>query len=159
MTPISDYADQWTKEVKTKIIEDASQQPDRVDIDSSTGKVILYKGNRRLKYFKLNVDNMYKHTPTDTVASIFYSADQNFELVREHCPSVSRSFEGIKWEGQPVGLAEFRYCNGKLMEKGYRFYTDIGVWKKYDTSGNLVSTIDYHGLKRLEMLKEIKYYR
>ena len=160
-TSLTDYATNWSNSLKTKIIEDASQQPDKTIFDSSSYNVTLYKGDKKLKFFHLNPkfgDNG-QLLSLDTALSIFYSTDQNFELVRELCPVADRSFEGIRYKGEHLGLAEFRYCDAKIKESGFRFNGNIGVWKEYDTNGKVIKENDHGNVDRLEKLKEIKYYR
>jgi hypothetical protein len=158
-TSSTDYATQWSNDIKTKIIEDASKQPQRTVFDSTTYKVTLFYGNKKLKYFYLKpkFSDNGQLLSLDTGLSIFYSSDQNFELVRELCPVIDRSFEGIRYKGEHIGLAEFRYCDGKIKERGFRFKGDVGIWKEYDTDGEVVKETDHGNVDRLEKLKEIKY--
>jgi len=158
-TSLTDYATDWSNTVKTKIIEDANQQPDKTIFDSSSYNVTSYKNDNKLKFFHLNpkFNDNGQLLSLDTAASIFYSTNQDFELVRELCPD--RTFEGIRYKGKHLGLAEFRYCDGKIKESGFRFNGDIGVWKEYDTNGKIIKETDHGDFDRLEKLKEIKYYR
>ena len=75
------------------------------------------------------------------------------------CPVVDRSFEGIRYQGGHIGLAEFRYCDGKIKESGFRFNGNVGVWQEYNTTGKVVKETDHGNIDRLEKLKDIKYYR
>jgi hypothetical protein len=156
---LTDYATYWSKDVKTKIIEDADQQADKTIFDSAAYNVTLYKGDKKLKFYHLNpkLGGNRQLLSLDTAVSIFYSTDQNFELVRELCPD--RSFEGIRYKGEHLGLAEFRYCDGRIKESGFRFNGDIGIWKEYDTTGKVVKETDHGNVDRLGKLKDIKYYR
>jgi hypothetical protein len=160
-TSLTDYANDWSNRIKTKITEDASQQPDKTVFDSSSYNVTLYKGGNKLKFFHLNpkFSDKGQLLSLDTAVSIFYSTDQNFELVRELCPVVDRSFEGIRYKGEHLGLAEFRYCDGKIKESGFRLKGDVGVWKEYDRNGKVINETDHGDVDRLEKLKDIKYYR
>jgi hypothetical protein len=160
-TSLTDYATDWSNNIKTKIIEDASQQSDKTIFDSSSYDLTLYKGDNKLKLFHLypRFSDKGRLLSFDTAVSIFYSTDQNFELVRELCPVVDRSFEGIRYKGEHLGLAEFRYCDGKIKESGFRFNGDVGVWREYDTTGKVIKETDHGNLDRLEKLKTIKYYR
>lgn len=160
-TSLTDYATDWSNGIKTKITEDASQQPDKTLFDSSSYNVTLYKGDNKLKFFHLNpkFSDNGQLLRLDTAVSIFYSTDQNFELVRELCPVVDRSFEGIRYKGEHLGLAEFRYCDGKIKERGFRLNGDVGVWKEYDNNGKVIKETDHGNVDRLEKLKDIKYYR
>jgi hypothetical protein len=160
-TSLADYATDWSNSIKAKIVEDASQQPDKTIFDSSSYNVTLYKGGHKLKFFHLNpkFNDNGQLISLDTAVSIFYSSDQNFELVRELCPYVDRSFEGVRYKGEHLGLEEFRYCDGKIKESGFRFNGDIGIWKEYDTHGKVIKETDYGNFDRLEKLKGIRYYR
>ena len=92
--------------------------------------------------------------------SIFYSKDQLFELVRELCPANDRNFEGIRYKGNHFGLAEFKYCDGKIKERGFRYNNkEIGVWTEYDSMGNVINTTDKKNDEVLNKLTSIKYYR
>jgi hypothetical protein len=155
------YAAEWSNDIKKKIIEDASQQSDKTIFDSSSYEVTLYKGDCKLKLFQLypKFSDKGQLLSFDTAVSIFFSTDQNFELVRELCPVVDRSFEGIRYKGEHLGLAEFKYCDGKIKERGFRFNGDVGVWKEYDTTGKVIKETDHGSIDRLEKLKDIKYYR
>lgn len=152
--PIEDFAYEWSNNVKENIINESHIESDRIEIDSTrqNGQSIIYwKGDKKLKEF------YYRPIEGDTVVSIFYSSSQEFELVRELCPGVERSFEGIKYNGRHLGLAEFRFCNGDIKESGFRFNGDVGIWKEYDENGKLINTNDYGNLDRLNELKKIKY--
>ncbi len=152
--PIEDYAYDWSKNVKSKIIEESHIESDRVEIDSTNQnwqKIIHWKGDRKLKEYN------YRPINGDTVVSIFYSKSQEFDLIRELCPGVERSFEGIRYKGKHLGLAEFRFCNGNIKESGYRMDGDVGFWKEFDEEGNLINSQDLGNLERLKKLKEINY--
>jgi hypothetical protein len=158
---VTDYAADWSKNIKTQIIEDASQQPDKTVFDSSSYRVTLYKGENKLKFFHLKpkFSDDGQLLSLDTAVSIFYSTDQNFELVRELCPVADRSSEGIRHKGEFLGLAESRYCNGNIKERGFSLNGFVGVWKEYDSNGKVTKETDYGNIDRLENLKNIKYYR
>ena len=160
-TSLTDYATDWSNNVKKKIIEDASQQPDKTIYDSSSYNVTLYKGDNKLKFFHLNpkFNDKGQMLSLDTLFSIFFSTDQHFELLRELCPVVDRNFEGIRYKGEYVGLAELRYCDGKIKESGFRFNDNVGVWKEYDPNGKIIKETDYGNVEKLEKLQQIRYYR
>ena len=150
----TDYAVQWSRDIKRKIIEDVDISVDSTTIDTTNGKVVtFYNKSIRTKQFRI-----YTSTQ-DTVVSIFYSKDQNFEIVRELCPGFERSFEGIRYRGQHVGLAEFRFCDGKLKEQGLRFEGNVGVWKEWDEKGKVIKETDHGQTEKLDKLREITYYR
>ncbi|RYE54096.1 MAG: hypothetical protein EOP48_13000 [Sphingobacteriales bacterium] len=163
-TSPTDYATKWTGDIKEKIIADANQQFDRTTFDSTYYYLTLYKGDTRLKHFmlrpKFDTTNG-KILSVDTLVSIFYSTDQKFELVRELCPAIERSFEGVNYKGiGSVGLTEFRFCDGKIKERGFRYgYKAVGVWTIYDSTGKVVDTKDNGNIEVLEKLHDIKYYR
>ena len=158
---VSEFATQWSIDVKRKIVEDANQESDKAIFDSVRNNLTLYKAEKKLRSYHINLwlDSSGKLISSDTAVSIFYSADQDFELVRELCPVNDRSFEGIRYQGEHVGLAEFRYCDGKIKEAGFRFNGEVGIWKKYDTDGKAIEEIDKGNVERLENLKRIKYSR
>ncbi len=160
--PPADYAMEWSGRVKKKIIEDASEQPDRTVIDSTNFNSVfyhakLYKGDKKLKSYSLlpKYSTNGELIAFDTASSTFYSSDQQFELVRELCPVVPQNFEGIKYKGEHVGLAELRYCDGKIKERGFRMNHNVGVWREYDTNGKVIKETDYGNLEMLNKLKEI----
>jgi hypothetical protein len=151
----TDYAYKWSMNIKSKILEDVSVAADSIRIDTLRGmkEVTLYYKDTRTKYFRILPQG-------DTIVSIFYSMDENFEIVRELCTGNNRrSFEGIRYKGQHVGLAEFRFCDGKLKEQGYRFNGNAGVWKQWDENGKVVQETDYGRTDQLKKLKTIRYYR
>jgi len=160
----SDYAIEWTGDIKEKIITDANKQFDSTTFDSTYYDLTLYKGDVKLKSFMLkpNFDTTSgKILSFDTLVSIFYSPDRKFELVRELCPGVERSFEGVTYSSVGhIGLAEFRFCDGKINERGFRYGSKkIGVWTIYDSTGNIVEEKDYGNLELFSKLRDIKYYR
>ena len=152
--PIEDYAYNWSKNVKAQIIEESQIESDRVEVDSTNENwqtITYWKRERKLREY------IYRPIDGDTLVSIFYSKSQEFDLVRELCPGAERSFEGIRYKGEHLGLAEFRYCNGDLKESGFRMDGDVGIWKEYDEVGNLIRSKDFGNLERLQRLKGIKY--
>ncbi len=158
----TEYATKWTREIKEKIIEDANQKPDRRFLDTASNQLTLFKGDKKLKYYMLRpeFDSIKKKIiSVDTLVSIFYSNDQNFELIRELCPAIERSFEGVRYKGEHLGLAEFRFCDGKLKEQGCRYEGNVGLWKEWDENGNVIKETDNGKTEKLEGLKNIKYER
>ena len=151
----TDYALKWSTDIKSKIFEDVNIPVDSTTVDTTTnGKVVtFYNKGIRTKEFRINTST------SDTVVSIFYSKDQNFEIVRELCPGVDRSFEGIRYKGNHLGLVEFRFCDGKIKEQGFRFDDDVGVWKEWDENGKVIKETDNGHTEKLDQLREIKYYR
>jgi hypothetical protein len=160
----TDFATKWTSEIKEKIIADANQQYDRTTFDSTYYYLTLYKGVTRLKYFMLRPQfdtTNGKLLSVDTLVSIFYSTDQKFELVRELCPAIERSFEGVRYSGfGHLGLAEFKFCDGKIKERGFRYGNkEVGIWTEYDSTGKIIDEKDNGNIELLDKLHDIKYYR
>lgn len=159
----TDFATKWTNEIKEKIIGDANESPTRTVIDSAHNYLTLYNGSKKLKYFMLrsNIDTTSgKVLSIDTLVSIFYSSDERFQLIKELCPAIERSFEGINYEGiGPVGLTELRFCDGKIKESGFRFGKPVGIWKKFDSTGKVIEETDNGNVELLNKLRDIKFYR
>jgi hypothetical protein len=148
-----EYATKWTADIKKKILEDVNVVADSMLISGEDfKKLTLYSEGIRTKYFHIQPGG-------DTVLSIFYSRDQNFELVRELCPAISRSFEGVNYKGNALGLWELRYCNGKLKQQGYRFNRNVGIEKEWDENGKLIREADNGNIEKLAGIRKIKYYR
>jgi hypothetical protein len=148
----TDFALSWSTDIKHKIMADIDIATDSIAIDSSRENfktITLFHNKIRTKEFRVNTG--------DTMLSVFYSKDQNFEIVRELCPLISRSFEGIRYKGIHLGLAEFRFCNGKLKQQGYRFDGNVGVWREWDANGKIIKEIDFGNIDKLENLKTITY--
>ena len=143
---------EWSKNIKQHILADVDVPVDRTSADTTSMnsvRLTLFHNGTRIKQFVIRNG--------DTLASFFYSQNQNFELVRELCPGISRSFEGIKYKGKPYGLVEFRYCDGKLKEQGFRFEGNVGIWKEWDSTGKLIKERDYGNGNRLSELRRISY--
>ncbi len=156
------YAENWSIDVKQKILEDANVTPDKTIFDTSSNNLTSFKGDKKLKFYHLIpiLDDNLKVIFFDTAVCIYYSSDQNFELVRELCSVSERSFEGIIYKGNHLGLAEFKYCNGIILERGFRYNNkDVGKWSKFDSTGKVIKETDYLNLELLNYLKTIKYYR
>jgi hypothetical protein len=156
------YAENWSTEVKRKIIEDSNIEPDKTIFDTSSNNLTLFKEDKKLKFYHLvpTFDSNSKVTFYDTAVCIFYSSDQNFELVRELCSVSDRRFEGIKYKGNHLGLAEFKYCDGNIKERGFRYNNkEVGKWTKFDSTGKVMEETDNSNLEQLKNLKDIKYYR
>ncbi len=159
---LTDYATQWTENIKQKIIEDASEQPDNKILDSSRHSLTFFKGNKKLKLYLLMpiLDKNSKVVSYDTTASIFFSSDQNFELVRELCLNIDRSFEGVRYKGNHIGLSLFNYCDGHVKEKEFRYNNiTVGTSTEYDEKGNVTKKVDNGNISMLKNLYDIKYYR
>jgi len=76
----ADYALKWSNDIKTKLLEDVNVRTDSFSVDTSKGnlkEVTFYSKGNRTKLFGI------RQSTGDTLLSIFYSKDQNFELVRE----------------------------------------------------------------------------
>ncbi len=157
-----DFAVKWSRDIKEKIIADASRIPDSTVIDSARYSVTLYKGNKRLKLFFLFpvVDTLTgKWISSDTAVSVLFSADQKFELVNELCPPNEKGFEGLYYSGVGgLGLVEFRFRSGKIKQRGFR-YNDksVGTWSSYDLKGKVIEVIHYGNIDTLNKLRDIEY--
>ena len=156
-----DFATKWTKDIKGEIIKDANQQPTRIVYDSAGHDITLFKGDKKLKYFwfKPEVNNLGHTIFKDTGVVIFYSSDQNFEYVKELCPVSDRSFEGIKYKGEFIGLTEFRYCNGMIKKSGFSYNGDSEVLKEYDSTGKIIKDNEAANINYLKEILKIKYDR
>lgn len=153
---LTDYALKWSKDIKSKILEDVNVRTDSLSVDTSKGnlkEVTFYIKGNRTKLFGI------RQSTGDTLLSIFYSQDQNFELVRELCPGIERNFEVIRYKGRHLGTVELRFCNGNLKEQGYRFDGDVGMWKEWDETGKLIKETNLGNAEKLKGLKSISYYR
>jgi hypothetical protein len=157
----TEFATKWSHDIKQKIIEDAFRQYDKRILDTPANSLTFFKGGKILRRYHLIpvFDKKGKLISFVTAASTFFSTDQNFELIRELCPVDSRNFEGIRYKGIHLGYALFSYCNGKIQEAGFRYNGDIGVWKRYDSTGAVIKETDNGHTEILERLKNIKYAR
>ena len=152
----NEMATKWTKEIKVKIIQDANIFADSI-VFNTTKTNINY-----VSYFNKSIKTKVfgiRKKDSDTILSSFYSKDQKFELLRELCPSISRSFEGIKYEGNYLGITEIRFCDGKLKELGYNFNGKISIWTEWNDNGQVIKETDYGLQGRLLDLERVKYYR
>ncbi|MBS0645347.1 MAG: hypothetical protein JSR97_01980 [Verrucomicrobia bacterium] len=152
----TDYALTWSTDIKSKILEDINIPVDSTSINTSNPnleEITLYSKGIRTKLYGIS------KTSGDTLLSIFYSKDQNFEIVRELCPGIERSFEGITYKGKHLGLVELRFCDGKLKEQGYRLNGNVGVWTEWDENGKVIKETDNGHTEKLDELRTIKYYR
>jgi hypothetical protein len=151
------YAIKWTKDIKAKILEDASIKPDSAStqmIDSSSEVITTYKNKIRLKRVDVN-------PITGAVLSTsFYSKDQSFVLAKEFCALLKDQYvEVILYHQMTLGLHEFYYCNGKIKKRGLNIRGYVGEWKEYDENGDLIKATNYENINALDTLKRIKFYR
>lgn len=150
----TDSAIKWSEDIKMKIFEDVKVKNDSFSVDTSNTKVnyvSLFHKSIRTKKFGIQKSN------GDVINSIFYSKNQNFELVHEFCPAYERGFEGIRYQGKFLGLYKLSFCNGKLQEEGFNFNENVGVKTQWNDSGDVVNKTDYGRLKALKGLTKIKY--
>ncbi len=150
------YAYEWTAIIKNKILEDVNIEPDSLSVDTPSSAYMqwtLYSKNRITKQIGIKI------LTGDTLFTRFYSTDQSFILVREICSNGTIGFEGIKYKDRHYGYADFKFCNGKISMRGFRFKTDIGNWERWNEAGVLVSKKDYGEMEKLDSLKFIKYSR
>lgn len=163
----TDFATKWTKDIKSKIIEDASQQPDRTFVDSIHHEVTLFKNNKKLKqyYFAARGDDQHENSKSviyDTAMIVFFSTDQNFQLVKQPLiAKADRSYEGVAYKGDRFGQAEYNYRKDNIKEIGFHFKNlNVGTWIKYDSTGKQDGEKVGNGNdEKLEILKDMKYYR
>jgi hypothetical protein len=151
------YATEWTKEIKSKILEDANRQADSTLIDypnPDVQEVSYIRKGRFLKKIKK------RSKAQDTLSIIYFSDDQNFILAKEPCPLLTDEYvEVILYKRMTLGLHEFFYCNGKPKRSGFNIQGYVGKWKEYSQEGNVIREIDYDNLGKLDTLRKIKYYR
>jgi hypothetical protein len=160
----ADFATKWTKEMKEKIIEDASQQPDSTFADTVHHELTLLKGNKKLKqfYFAARKDqNENEKIKYDTGMIVLFSSDQNFQYIRQPLiPDVDRSYEGVAYKGDRFGAAEYNYRKDKIKETAFHFKNlNVGTWVRYDSTGKKLEATDNGNAEKLGQLKEMKYYR
>lgn len=161
----TDFAAQWTKDMKTKIIEDANQPADRTFVDSVHHEITLFKNNKKLQqYFLAERENQSENETTkiyDTAMIVFYSTDQNFQWIRQLIiPQVDKSYEGIGYKNDRFGLAEYIYSKDHVKQIGFHFKNlNVGTWTTYDSTGKQTGQIDNGNTTSLEKLREMKYYR
>ena len=149
-----EYAKDWSINVKNNILNDVTVEIDSLNIDTTKLGYFnhtFYNKGIRLKEFEI------RPIEGDTIVSIFYSKNQNFELIRELCPAEKRSTECIKYKGEFLGLTEFKYCNGRIKERGYRYKGDVGIWKEFDEDGNVIKECNFFAADLLYNLRKIKY--
>ncbi len=161
----TDYATKWTKDIKAKIIEDASLQADSTFVDTVRHEMTLFKNKKKLKqyFFALREDHdeNSKKIIYDTAMIIFFSTDQNFQLIKQpQIPKADRSYEGVAYHNDRYGLAEYNYRKGLIKEIGFHFKNlNVGTWVKYDSTGKPAEPVDNGNAEKLEKLKDMKYYR
>jgi hypothetical protein len=160
----TDFATKWTKEMKEKIIEDASQQSDSTFTDTVHHELTILKGNKKLKqfYFAARKDqNENEKIKYDTGMIVLFSTDQNFQYIRQPLiPDVDRSYEGVAYKGNRFGAAEYIYRKDKIRETAFHIKNlNVGTWIRYDSTGKKIDETDNGNAEKLEQLKEMKYYR
>ncbi len=150
----TDLAKKWSGEIKMKILEDVKVKNDSFSVDTTNSKVnyvSLFCKSIKTKEFGIQKSN------GDVIQSIFYSKNQKFELVNEFCPAFPRGFEGIKYEGEFVGMKELRFCDGKLKEQSFCFNGDAGTKTEWNENGEVIKETNYGFTSRLKALNKIKY--
>ena len=155
------YATKWTNDIKQKILIDAQVIPDSSYFDTVGLSLWFYKFGKKVKtyHFQRLLDHQGKlYLDTSKAVITYYSKDGNFELVTSRCAPGNGGFESVRYKYYFYGQTEFRFCNGKIREKGFRFYNkDVGTWVTYDSAGNVINTVDYGSNNLLNKLKEIHY--
>lgn len=160
----TDFANKWTKDIKAKIIEDASQQPDSTFTDTVHHELTLLKGNKKLKQYYLaqrKDQDVNEKKIFDTGMIVMFSTDQNFQYVRQPLiPDVDISYEGVAFKGNRFGAAEYIYKKDKIKETAFHFKNlNVATWIRYDSTGKKLEETDNGNAEKLEQLKEMKYYR
>lgn len=160
----ADVAAKWTKDIKNKIIEDASKTPDKTVFDSAHQQLTLFKDGKKLKqvFFakRENADESEKAI-YDTAMIVLYSDDQNFQLIKEPCtPKSERTYEGVAYKGNRMGFAEYQYCKKIFRETGFHYNNlNVGPWTEYDSTGKAIETKDMGNADKLNTLEDIRYAR
>lgn len=154
---LKDYAINWSDDIKSKIMEDASKAPDSVKIEyvnDSTQIITFLRKDTILRRVRYN--SLFK----DTVASIYFSGNSKFVLGVKYCKSRRVYEESISYKDIiPIGFHKTFYCNGVLKSEGFSFKGPVGKWNEYDSLGNLIQTVDHGNFNKLKELKTIRYYR
>lgn len=143
----------WSSNIKMKIISDCEILPNRIERDSIDGQL------KRLKLWKDDIKlKEYLFINGDTAASWFYSKNQNFQLIRELCPTVDRNWEGIQYKREWIGIGQYRYCNGELKEQTINFNGKmIGKREEYNERGDLINSIDFGNIEEVREMVKIEY--
>ncbi len=106
------------------------------------------------------MDKTNKTILKDTIASSFFSTDQQFEVIREICPIANQNFEGLIYHHYFIGFRESRYCNGIIKRQEFYYNSEpIGISKEYDSIGNFIKEKDYGKKELFNKFRNIKYYR
>jgi len=161
----TDIAGKWTADIKKKIIEDASRQPDKTTFDSIHHELTLFRNNKKLQQYYLAAREDQSETNKaviyDTAMIVFFSTDQAFQWVRQPLiPKADRSYEGVAYKGNRYGLAEYNYRKDNVKEVGFHIKNlNVGTWKKYDSTGKVSDEVDNGNTDKLAQLSDMKYYR
>jgi hypothetical protein len=158
------FARKWTRELKTKILEESNQEPDRTTVDSTKRIITLYKNNLKLKqyYFadrEQGGDGPIRSKIYDTVLIVFFSKGQDYQYVITPCVNrVSRRYETVAYKNNSFGLVEYTECGSDNKEIGFHYNNDnVGPWVKYDSDGKEIERLETGNEEKLEKLKEMKY--
>ena len=154
-TKLEKYAIEWSNNIEKKAIENSSQTPDSVTdrtLHDTIRMVVALKDGQIIKSIQIN------RISNDTLTEIYWGHDLRFVFARRYCPMLhGEADEIIAYEGQPIGLHKFFYCNGKIKMQGLEYKGRVGIWTMFDTSGKVLKKTDYGNLEKLSKLKEMKY--
>lgn len=152
------FSDEWTEKTKEKILSFANGNPTSERFDSLDYKVSYILDGKRLKNIQLapkfNAE-INDYEGFDTLQTIYFSEDEEYQYIVEHCGVLDYSFEVIRHQNNQLGTVYYKDCDGNIIEKGYRYNGNIGVWKKFDANGKVLEEKDYGNAERLEELKNL----
>jgi hypothetical protein len=148
-----EYAKKWTAEIKEKILEDSNLPIDSTFFDSQTDVLLTFHKGIKTR----NI--LFGKSRNDTLAYILYSANQDFRIIKEFCPSEQGTFESIDYKRMEMGFKEFTNCNDDRKYGGFNYKKKVGNWIESDKFGNIISQKDFGNIEQLDSLKFIKYYR
>ncbi len=150
----------WTENMKREIMINASQQPDKTTIDSIRHEITVYKNGNMLRHYFLTpiLDSKDNQTGSlDTSMIIYYSANPDFEFVRQPCRRrVQESYETIAYKGNRYGMAKYISCDGSGSQTGYQYNNlNVGTWITYDSTGAIVNKVDAGNTDKLKQLDSL----
>jgi len=92
-----------------------------------------------------------------------FSKNKRFKLQRLYCDNGQLKQESIWYLSSSIesrfhqyGLFTEWYCNGTIKEQGQMFKNiKIGIWKKWNSSGELIDSIDFQKQNYIKLLDKI----